>query len=126
MKVAGLVWLGVQTDRFAEMERLFGTLFGAAPGAVEPGFRLWRLANGDLVELFAGGTKPPFESAPVVGFRVDDLEAARRDLLSAGAEIVGGYGPNEDGYASIHFRAPDGNIYEVVRDPGHAARSDGT
>ena len=117
MPVRGLVWLGLQTEQFDAMERLFRALFGAEADGREPGFRLWRLGNGDLVELFAGGTKPPFGSAPVVGFLVDDLNEARRELVEAGAEIVGGYGPNEDGYASLHFRAPDGNIYEVVRDP---------
>ena len=40
-----------------------------------------------------------------------------------GAEIVGGYGPNEDGYASVHFRAPDGNVYELTYDPDHEGRA---
>lgn len=117
MKVRGLVWLGVQVERFDEMDQFLATLFGEEAAAREPGFRLWRLAGGDLVELFEAGTKPSFASAPVVGFLVDDLQTARRDLVDAGAEIVGGYGPNEDGYETIHFRAPDGNVYEIVRDP---------
>jgi catechol 2,3-dioxygenase-like lactoylglutathione lyase family enzyme len=125
VKVRGLVWLGVQAERFDGMAALFETLFGAKPGIDEPEFKLWRLANGALVELFAAGTKPPFGAAPVVGFEVDDLEAAKRDLVAAGAEIVGGYGPNENGYASVHFRAPDGNIYEIVRDPAPAADPSG-
>lgn len=121
MRVRGLVWLGIQSEAFDAMAGLFAALFGSKPNVDEPGFNLWRLENGDLVELFAAGTKPPFGSAPVVGFEVDDLEAAKRDLIAGGAEIVGGYGPNEDGYASVHFRAPDGNIYEIVRDPARDA-----
>lgn len=125
MKVRGIVWMGVQTDRHNEMTGFLRRLFGAEEDITEPGFSLWALPDGSLVEVFAGGTKPPFEGAPVVGFRVDDLAEARRDLLAAGAEIVGGYGPNESGYASIHFRAPDGNIYEVVEDPDHETRGRG-
>ena len=33
------------------------------------------------------------------------------------------YGPNEDGYETVHFRAPDGNVYEIVRDPKREARA---
>ena len=123
MNVRGIVWMGVQTERFEEMQAFMATLLGSAPPVTEAGFALWDLPNGDLVELFAQGRKPAFGSGPVVGLLVDDLDAARRDLEAAGAEIVGGYGPNEDGYEAVHFRAPDGNVYEVVRDPARARRA---
>ena len=125
MKVLGLVWMGVQTDRFEDMDRFVEGLIGAEAPRQEDGFRLWSLEDGDIVELYAGGTKPPFGNAPVVGFRVDDLDEGRRRLEELGAEIVGGYGPNEDGYASVHFRAPDGNIYELTYDPDHERRAAG-
>ncbi len=125
MKVRGIVWMGVQTQRFDEMRTFIRALTGASPGSEEPGFALWSLPNGDLVELFAEGRKPAFGSGPVVGFQVADLEASRREVEAAGAEIVGSYGPNEAGYASVHFRAPDGNVYEIVRDPEHETRHGG-
>lgn len=115
--------MGVQTERFDEMQAFMQTLLGTPPPVTEPGFALWDLPSGDLVELFAQGRKPTFGVGPVVGFLVDDLEASRRDLEAAGAEIVSSYGPNEDGYQAIHFRAPDGNVYEIVRDPKREARA---
>ncbi len=123
MKVRGIVWMGVQTTRFDEMSALLRALMGAPPGVEEDGFNLWALPSGDLVELFADGRKPSFGAAPVVGFLVDDIDASTRDVQQAGAEIVGGYGPNEDGYRSVHLRAPDGNVYELVHDPRYAARA---
>ena len=123
MTVRGIVWMGVQTDQFHEMATLMRALTGTPPAVDEPGFNLWSLPNGDLLELFAEGTKPTFDATPVVGFMVDDLEASRRDIEAAGATIVGGYGPNEAGYESVHFRAPDGNVYELVHDPQHEARA---
>ena len=123
MKVRGIVWMGVQTERFDEMRSFMETLFGAPPPVTEPGFALWDLPTGDLVEIFEQGRKPTFGAGPVVGFLVDDLDASRADLEAAGAEIVSSYGPNEDGYEAIHFRAPDGNIYEIVRDPAREARA---
>lgn len=123
MKVRSLVWLGIQTDGFDAMAGFMEAILGMPPSQPSPGFAFWTLPSGDLVEVFAGGTKPPFGSAPVVGFLVDDLVGARVELAAAGAEILGGYGPNEDGYESVHFRAPDGNIYELVHDPLHETRA---
>ncbi len=118
--------MGVQTDNFDGMAAFVEGLIGGPAPRRDPGFRLWSLPDGDIVELYAKGGKPTFGDAPVVGFRVDDLEAGRRRLTELGAEIVGGYGPNEDGYASIHFRAPDGNIYELTYDPDHETRAAAT
>ena len=123
MRVEGIVWTGIQTDRFDEMSSFMGTLFGTPPDVESPGFALWTLGDGDLVELFRLGDKPTFGTAPVVGFRVADLEVARRDIEAAGATVVSQYGPNEAGYTAVHFRAPDGNIYELVYDPDHEART---
>lgn len=123
MKVRGIVWMGVQTGRFDEMATLLRALAGSSPSVDEPGFKLWSLPSGDLIELFAEGTKPTFGAAPVVGFLVDDLESSRREIETAGATIIGGYGPNDAGYESVHFRAPDGNVYELVHDPEHEARA---
>jgi catechol 2,3-dioxygenase-like lactoylglutathione lyase family enzyme len=126
VRVRGIVWMGVQTERFQAMAALLRALFDSSPSREEPGFALWSLGNGDIVELYAQGGKPDFGSAPVVGFHVADLDAARRDIEAAGAEIVGGYGPNEAGYQTIHFRAPDGNVYEITYDPDHEVRAPST
>ena len=115
--------MGVQTDRFEEMGAFLQTLIGTPPPVTEPGFALWDLPSGDLVELFAKGRKPTFGGGPVVGFLVDDLDAVRRGLEATGAEVVSGYGPNEEGYQAVHLRAPDGNVYELVHDPGREARA---
>jgi catechol 2,3-dioxygenase-like lactoylglutathione lyase family enzyme len=123
VKLRGIVWTGVLTGHFDEMAAFMQTLTGEPPGISEPGFRLWALPDGDLFELFAPGHKPAFGAGPVVGFLVDDIAESRRDLEAAGAEIVGGYGPNEDGYEAIHFRAPDGNVYELVHDPARERRA---
>lgn len=123
MKLLGIVWTGVQTRNFDDMAAFMERLIGAPAPRQESGFRLWSLPDGDILELYAPGGKPSFGEAPVVGFRVDDLDEGRARLDELGAEIVGGYGPNQDGYASIHFRAPDGNIYELTYDPDHARRA---
>ena len=126
MRVLGIVWMGVQTAKFDAMAAFVERLMGSAAPRQEPGFRLWSFPDGDIIELYAEGTKQNFGTAPVVGFRVDDLAAGRRLLTELGAEIVGGYGPNEAGYESVHFRAPDGNVYELTYDPDHERRATAT
>ena len=125
MAAQGIGWMGIQTPSFDEMERFLAAVIGAGPATVEPGFRLWSLPNGDLVELFAPGSKPTFGAGPTVGFLVDDLDRARDAVEAAGGTVVSGYGPNEDGYVAIHVGGPDGNVYELINDPQHEERGSG-
>ncbi len=59
-----------------------------------------------FVALSAGRTQPP-DGHRHLGLVVDDLEAARRALEAAGAEILGGRG--------LDFRDPWGNHIQVVQ-----------
>ena len=59
-----------------------------------------------------------FTTGPVAGFLVDDIQAATAELRSAGVEILFESGVDDSGNAWVHFRAPDGNIYEFTQDPG--------
>jgi len=46
-------------------------------------------------------------------FEVDDVHQARLGLESAGAQLIGGLGQDRD-WEWIHFRAPDGHLYEMA------------
>jgi hypothetical protein len=48
----------------------------------------------------------------MVGFVVEDLPAAVAELEQAGVELLGG-GDDEKAGSWRHFRAPDGNVYEL-------------
>jgi hypothetical protein len=83
------------------------------------------LATGDgaKLELFASAAVADrpwlFESNPIVaGFLVDDIEAARNELAGTpNVELLGELHVLPGGYAWQHFRAPDGNVYELTADP---------
>ena len=64
--------------------------------------------------------QPHFTTGPVAGFLVDDIHDATAELRSAGVEILFESGVDDSGNAWVHFRAPDGNIYEFTQDPGVA------
>lgn len=122
MQVKGIVWLGTRTERFAEMRAFFAAIAGG-PHVDDAGFAVWDLPNGDRLEVFApGGEEPPHGDAPVVGFLVDDVAAARAELERIpGVELIGEI--QDDGGVSgnqwSHFRAPDGHVYEVTNRPDH-------
>jgi catechol 2,3-dioxygenase-like lactoylglutathione lyase family enzyme len=103
---------------------------GASEGRLPPradhrGERLavFRLANGDTIEVFAGHDHyhQHFTTGPVVGFRVDDVAAAQAEMEAAGIEFFGKPESAPDGYSWSHFRAPDGNVYELMSGPENAA-----
>jgi catechol 2,3-dioxygenase-like lactoylglutathione lyase family enzyme len=79
---------------------------------------VFSLPDGAKTEVFSSDSphNAHFESAPVAGFYVDDVSQAAHELREAGAEIVHGPVAEDDGDAAwVHFRAPDGNLYELTQ-----------
>jgi catechol 2,3-dioxygenase-like lactoylglutathione lyase family enzyme len=78
------------------------------------------LPDGGKVEIFGPRSEHNrhFDSGPVPGFLVDDVAAATAELRAAGVAILLASEVDDAGNAWVHFRAPDGNIYEFTQDPG--------
>ena len=115
--IEGLVWLGTRTDHFTELVTFYRDAMGLELDHVEPYFAVFKLSDGSKVEVFGPSDEEHlhFDTGPVGGFRVADIEATRSQLESAGAEFIGPVHHSEPtGEAWTHFRAPDGNIYELV------------
>jgi hypothetical protein len=72
--------------------------------------------GGATVEVFAPASEYNRHlTDPVAGFRVADLDSAAAELQAAGIEIV--LPVQKGGPRSwLHFRAPDGFVYELVED----------
>jgi catechol 2,3-dioxygenase-like lactoylglutathione lyase family enzyme len=114
--------LGTRTDRFDEMRDFFLHITGVEPRIDEPGFVVFDLASGHRLEVFGAreGEKSRMD-APVAGFLVADVPAARAELEERGIEFLDDIGRAEDGNCWSHFRAPDGHVYELTEQPGHPA-----
>jgi len=122
VRVKGIVWLGTRTAHFAEMRDFFAALAGQ-PHTDEEAFAVWDLENGDRLEVFGpDGDAPPYAEAPLAGFLVDDVGAARAELERHGAEFIGPVHAYGDGNEWSHFRAPDGHVYELTNRPDHPLR----
>jgi catechol 2,3-dioxygenase-like lactoylglutathione lyase family enzyme len=116
MKARGLVWLGTRTPNFDDTVRFFGDTLGLRAVHEEPDFAVFRLPNGDKVEVFGPGDEEHehFDKGPLAGFLVDDVWEARADLEAAGIAFIGPVHEADDGGSWSHFRGPDGNVYEVT------------
>ena len=73
--------------------------------------------RGDWQKLFAPGAVPAYgynEGGVAFGFRVDDIEAASRELAAAGCELLGEVTRmRRINYAYREFRGPDGRVYGI-------------
>ena len=116
MKAKGLIWLGTRTPNFDDTVRFFGGTLGLPAVHEEPDFTVFRLPNGDKIEVFGPGDREHehFDTGPVAGFLVDDVKKARADLEAAGITFIGTVHEAADGGSWSHFRGPDGNVYEVT------------
>lgn len=114
-----LAWLGTRTDRATETAEFFEHVMGLRLIAADKDFWVFQLPDGSKVEVFGPGNPDNrhFSTGPVAGFLVDDFESAVKELRKAGTEIVWGPENSTDGNAWVHFRGPDGHLYELTKDP---------
>ena len=120
MRIIKLAWLGTRTGNAEPTVAFFRGVLGLRLELDQPGFWVLKLPDGSKVEVF-GPDSPVnrhFTTGPVAGFLVDDVFGATAELRAAGVEILLEPEVDDSGNAWVHFRAPDGNIYEFTQDPG--------
>jgi catechol 2,3-dioxygenase-like lactoylglutathione lyase family enzyme len=114
MEIKGLVWGGTRTAEFDGMLAFCRDALGMKQGHLESEFAALSMPNGDRFELFgAGSAYNTFMTHPVIGFQVEDLEAARLELAARGIEFIEPIQRLKNGNAWCHFRAPDGFLYSL-------------
>lgn len=131
MRVKRVSFLGVRTESFEAMSTFVGDVLGLQPGLKDDGWAVFQLGSGDrdLLEVYRPGgyderLLPADATGPTVAFAVDDLLAARAELVAADVEIVADLvwaanafdDPRLDGWGWLFFRAPDGNVYALQQD----------
>lgn len=112
---SGVGFIGLRTDRFDEMTALFRNGIGLEVIREAPGATWFRLGTDAELHVYAD-TDPDhafFTTGPVVGLRVDDVEATRSRLEADGLEMLTDVERTERA-AWCHFRAPDGTVLEII------------
>ena len=120
MHLVKLAWVGTRTTEPDATVAFFTRVLGLSVDMHVPGFWMMKLPDGSKVEVFGPETEMNrhFTAGPVAGFLVDDVHAATAELRAAGTEILQEPETDAWGNAWVHFRAPDGHIYELTQDPG--------
>ena len=139
MHVRRVSFVGMKTERFDAMTAFVRDVLGLAPGHRDDGWAVFQLDSGDrdLLEVYRPGAYderllPAVAAGVTVAFAVDDLRAARDELLAAKVEIVADTvwaaeafaDPGLEGFGWLFFRAPDGNVYALQQDHAPSVPTD--
>ena len=118
MHVRGLSWVGVGTDDFERTLAFFTDVLGLRTAVADAkGVALLHAGEGQVVEIFGPGTRGrTLTSPPVIAFEVDDVQAAKAELLAKGVELIGDIGA-WNGFEWLYFRGPDGHVFSVKKTP---------
>jgi catechol 2,3-dioxygenase-like lactoylglutathione lyase family enzyme len=116
MAVRSLGWLGVRTSAAEAMNALYRDVLHLEVIHERPGATWYRLPDGTRVHVYGADDEDHefFGTAPVVGLAVDSFRAAQADFARAHVEFLYPEPQRANGLAWQHFRAPDGNVYEII------------
>jgi len=113
--VEGVGFVGLRSEQFREMVRLFRDVIGVPLARETSGLAGFRLGDGTVLEIYGSADEfhSFFTTGPVVGLRVGDFDAVRARMLSAGVEFIGA-AQHASGMSWQHFRCPDGTVLEII------------
>jgi catechol 2,3-dioxygenase-like lactoylglutathione lyase family enzyme len=113
VKIEGITFVGTRTAARPEMAAFVRDVLGLLPSAVS-GLEadLFDLPDGSSFAVAPAAEGPRGERT--IGFVVADIDAAAAELREAGVETDEDVATN-DRYRYVHFRAPDGHLYELVQ-----------
>jgi catechol 2,3-dioxygenase-like lactoylglutathione lyase family enzyme len=113
VEILGLVFAGSATDRRPEMARFAAEVLGLEPaptGGVSAD--MFALPDGAFFAVAGPRDAKRGDTSRTIGFLVADLSAAVEELRAAGVEVD--EPAANDRHRYVHFRAPDGKLYELV------------
>jgi catechol 2,3-dioxygenase-like lactoylglutathione lyase family enzyme len=115
MTVSKVDFVGIRTDRLDETVALFRDILGVSVTRRTDDQVGFKLADGTILELYGPANEFHrfFTTGPVIGFRVDDFDIARRAMVAAGVKFIGNV-QHADGVSWQHFYGPDGMVLEII------------
>ena len=111
MEILGLVFAGSATDRRAEMAAFARDVLRLEPAPLA-GVDADMFALADGAFFAVAGPRELGDTSRTIGFLVADLDAAVAELRAAGVEVD--EPATNERHRYVHFRAPDGKLYELV------------
>ncbi len=116
MSVKSLAWLGVRTVNAAAMSAFYRDVLKLEVLQEQSDGARYALADGTEVHVYDGAD--PFHqffgTAPVIGFFVDSFADTQQRMVRADTGFLYPEPQRQSGRVWQHFRAPDGNVYEII------------
>lgn len=115
MEYQGITWAGVPVEDFEGAVAFFRDLLGIQVSRINNDHQVahFRLANGDLVELFGPvSTNESHRRNVVVALGVEDVDKARTEMEKAGVSFLTETRTWED-ESWCFFEGPEGLVFEI-------------
>jgi predicted enzyme related to lactoylglutathione lyase len=108
-------WIGVVARDLGRQQRFYRDALGFTEFARGPGWVQFDLGDSRVLEIVQQGDEPQYDEVRYqVGYAVEDIEGARKQLIARGAEPVSGLEGNaDDGGRWCYFRDSEGNVFEL-------------
>jgi predicted enzyme related to lactoylglutathione lyase len=108
-------WIGVVAEDLGRQRRFYRDVLGFTEAAHGADWVQFGLGDGRLLEIVQRSSDPEYgEARYQVGYAVDDIDAARRHLVSRGVEpLTGVQGSAADSGRWCYFRDAEGNVFEL-------------
>jgi glyoxylase I family protein len=112
MQIKGITFVGTRTGARSAMGTFVRDVLGLAPTTVDGvDAEMFALPDGSTFAV----TSPdgPDDTERTVGFLVEDIATAAAELKASGVTVDGEIAETTT-QRYLHFRAPDGRLYELV------------
>ena len=114
MRIRGLVFVGTHTRAQGAMSVFVRDVLGLTPAEVSgTDAKVFDVPDGSTFIVAALTAEDDEVEERTVGFLVEDLDTAVAELRAADVEVDDDIASNER-FRYVHFRAPDGRLYELV------------
>lgn len=111
-------WIGVVVEDLERQRRFYRDKLGFRETGGSDDWVHLEVPGGGLFELIRRDPSPQYDAKRYqVGFTVEDIDAARRELVRRGVEAISDIEGEEPGSSNMwcYFRDPEGNVFEVTQ-----------
>lgn len=119
MEVAWPTWIGVVVDDLEEQRRFYLDKLGFRETGSSKDWVQLEVPGGGLFELIRRDRSPQYDARRFqVGFTVEDIHAAREELVRRGVEPISAIEGGEEAGSSnmwCYFRDAEGNVFETTQ-----------
>ncbi len=112
-------WIGVVADDLARQRRFYREILGFTELAKGPDWVQFDLGGSRLLEIVQRSEQPQYDKVRYqVGYAVEDIEAAREQLISRGVQSISELeGDASAGGRWCYFLDAEGNVFELKEHP---------